>query len=246
MAQRPSGRGWQFGTVERFVDETFRVKTFTLRLPEWRPFLAGQHVDVRLTAPDGYQAQRSYSIATAPEMEGAIDLTIESMPEGEVSSYFHGVVEVGDAVEVRGPIGGPFTWTVAAGGPLLLVGGGSGIVPLMSMLRHRQTAAPQVLAVMLYSSRTYEEIIYREELDLGGANLMVLHTLTRSTPPNWTGYARRIDRQMVAEAIERLGNVGRAFICGSESFTENVANTLVEVGVEPERIRTERFGPSGP
>ena len=211
-----------------------------------RAVLAGQHVDVRLTAPDGYQAQRSYSIATAPEMEGAIDLTIESMPEGEVSSYFHGVVEVGDAVEVRGPIGGPFTWTVAAGGPLLLVGGGSGIVPLMSMLRHRAAAAPEVPAVLLYSSRSSEEVIYREELARDQANLTVLHTLTRSRPPDWGGYARRIDREMLTEVIEHLGGVGHVFICGSDSFAEAVANAVVDIGVSPERIRIERFGASGP
>ncbi len=201
---------------------------------------------MRLTAPDGYQAQRSYSIASAPETQGVIDLTIEIMPEGEVSPYFHEVVELGDTIELRGPIGGPFTWTPAAGGPLLLVGGGSGIVPLMSMLRHRGAAAPQVPAVLLYSSRAFEEIIYRNELELGGANLTVLHTLTRSQPTDWAGYGRRIDRLMLVEAIERLGGAGRVFICGSEGFTEGVANTLVDIGVEPERILTERFGPSGP
>ena len=246
MAQGPSNRGWQFGDVERIVDETFRVKTFTLRLPQWRPFVAGQHVDVRLTAPDGYQAQRSYSIASAPETEGVIDLTVEVMPDGEVSPYFHEVVEVDDTIEVRGPIGGPFTWTAAAGGPLLLVGGGSGIVPLMSMLRHRAAAAQEVPAVLLYSSRSLEEVIYRDELARDQANLTVLHTLTRSQPPDWGGYARRIDREMLTEAIERLSETCRVFICGSGSFAEHVANTLVDIGVAPERIRTERFGPSAP
>ena len=161
----PAPAAWRFATVERVVAETFRVKTFTVRLPEWRPFKAGQHYDVRLTAPDGYQAQRSYSIASPPEREGVIDLTIELMEGGEVSPYFHEIVEAGDRIEMRGPIGGPFTWTVDQGGPLLLVGGGSGVVPLMSMARHRALSAPDVPGALLFSSRSFDHIIYREELE---------------------------------------------------------------------------------
>ena len=239
---------WQQATVERIVDETYRARTFTFQLPEWRPFKAGQHFDVRLTAPDGYQAQRSYSIGSAPETEGAIDLTIELIPDGEVSPYFHEVVQVGDRVELRGPIGGPFTWTRGIGGPLLLVAGGSGIVPVMSILRHRPDAAPEVPALLLYSSRSLDDIIYREELDRRGeaeAALTVLYTLTRSQPQGWLGYSGRIDPAMLERAVVELGQMPLAYVCGPTSFVEAVADGLVDLGVPAERVRTERFGPSG-
>lgn len=239
---------WQLGTVERVIPENHRVKTFAFRLPEWRPFRPGQHVDVRLTAPDGYQAQRSYSIASAPEQEGVIELTIELIDDGEVSPYFHEVVEPGDAVEIRGPIGGPFTWTAPMGGPLLLVAGGSGVVPLMSMLRHRKNAGGEAPALLLYSSRSHDDIIYHQELDrMAGADagLSVWHTLTRAQPAGWTGYRRRIDADMLREAVGQVGGAPHAYICGPTVFVEAVADGLVAVDVPPERIRTERFGPSG-
>ena len=239
---------WQLGAIEGVAVETHRVKTFTVRLPEWRPFRPGQHFDVRLTAPDGYQAQRSYSVASAPERAGVIDLTIELMEEGEVSPYFHDVTEVGDPIELRGPIGGPFTWMAAAGGPLLLVGGGSGVVPLMSMLRHRALAAPEVRALLLYSSRSADDVIYRAELDLAAneqPSLTVLHTLTRAQPEGWSGYRRRVDEAMIGEALARLPSAPLVFICGPTAFVEAAADAVVAAGVAPDRVRTERFGPSG-
>ncbi len=243
----PAPAAWRFATVEHVAVETFRVKTFTFRLPEWRPFKAGQHYDVRLTAPDGYQAQRSYSIASPPEQEGAIDLTIELMEGGEVSPYFHEIVEPGDQIEMRGPIGGPFTWRAEQGGPLLLVGGGSGIVPLMSMARHRAISAPETPGALLFSSRSFEHIIYREELErLNDAAFKVVHTLTRGAPEGWTGYARRIDTAMVRETLDALGGgTPKTFVCGSSPFVEAAAAALIGAGVPFDAIRTERFGPSG-
>ncbi len=224
------------------------MKTFTLRLPEWRPFRPGQHFKVRLTASDGYQAQRSYSIASAPETVGLIDLTIELISEGEVSPYFHEVVEPGDEIEVRGPIGGPFTWTRDAGGPLLLIAGGSGIVPLISMVRHRVHSASEIQLLLLYSSRSFEDIIYREELDHVArmdARTTVIHTLTRSQPEGWKGYSRRTDKTILEGAVRRLDGPPHAYVCGPTPFVESVANHLVALGVSAEAIRTERFGPSG-
>ena len=239
---------WQRAEITAARAETVQVKTLTLRPQAWRPFRAGQHVDVRLTAPDGYQAQRSYSIASAPEQEGTLDLTIELMQDGEVSPYFHEVAQVGDTIEIRGPIGGPFTWTAGQGGPLLLVAGGSGIVPLMAMLRHRANAAPGMPATLLYSSRGWDEVIYQEELE-SRANaepqLRVLHTLTRTQPAGWRGLARRVDGPMLAEAMATLAGVPLCYVCGPEAFVEAVADGLVAQGAPPERVRTERFGPSG-
>lgn len=239
---------WQTGTVERIVAETYRAKTFTIRLPDWRAFKAGQHYDVRLTAPDGYQAQRSYSIASAPDTEGVIDLTVELIDDGEVSPYFHGVLQVGDELELRGPIGGPFTWAKDTGGPLLLIAGGSGVVPLMSMLRHRRSAARDVSCLMLYSSRSHDDVIYHTELDVmcdAAANLAVIHTLTRAQPADWNGYSRRIDRPMLEDALSRLEDAPHTYVCGPTAFVESVADALLELNVPGERIRTERFGPTG-
>ena len=234
------------GTVERIVDENYRVKTITVRLADWQPFRPGQHYRVRLTAPDGYQAQRSYSIASSPERRGVIDLTIELVSGGDVSSYFHDVIRPGDEIELRGPIGGPFTWTRNLGGPLLLVAGGSGVVPLISMLRHRHCVAREVPAVLLYSSRSLEDIIFREELErlAAEANVSVLHTLTRSRPEGWDGYARRIDRRMLEDALSYLDGAPHAYVCGPTPLVESVADELVNLDLSPERIRTERFGPS--
>ena len=202
---RPPPLRWQIATVKAIQVETPRVKTFTLSLPDWRAHQPGQHYDVRLTAPDGYQAQRSYSVASEPERKGVIDLTVEYLEDGEVSSYMHEVLVPGDLIEVRGPIGGYFVWRAALGGPLLLVAGGSGIVPLMSMLRHRAVSGAAVPTRLLYSSRSLEDVIYREELETlqsADTGLEVFHTLTRTQPPGWTGYARRIDDRMLREVVE--------------------------------------------
>ena len=243
----PEPLAWQIATVSAIRAETPEVSSYTLRLPAWRAHRAGQHYDVRLTAADGYQAQRSYSIASPPSREGEVDLTIEWIADGEVSPYFHDVLEVGDQVEVRGPIGGYFVWEPSLGGPLLLVAGGSGVVPLMAMLRERATAEPKPMAVLVHSSRTYDDVIYRDELaslaaDDGG--LRVIQTLTRSQPPGWSGYDRRIDRPMLAEAIAAVGAQPLVYICGPTLLVEAAANALVELGVPPAQVRTERFGPT--
>jgi ferredoxin-NADP reductase len=242
---------WRFAEVVEVVVETAAVKSLVLSVPGWPGHRAGQHVDVRLTAEDGYQAQRSYSIASAPEQGTLVTLTVERLAEGEVSPFLTDEVRVGDRLEVRGPIGGYFTWTVAEGGPLFLVAGGSGIVPLMAMIRHRATAGATggaVPAVLLYSSRSYADIIYRDELAQlagGGDGLRVVHTLTRGAPPDWPGYARRIDRAMLVEVAPDPGLRPLVYVCGPTPLVEFVANTLVELGHDPLRVKTERFGPTG-
>jgi ferredoxin-NADP reductase len=243
----PEPLAWQISTVTAIRAETPEVSSFTLKLPSWRAHRAGQHYDVRLTALDGYQAQRSYSIASPPSRTGEVDLTIEKIADGEVSPYFHDTLQVGDRVEVRGPIGGYFVWEPALGGPLLLVAGGSGVVPLMAMLRERAAADAKPPAVLLHSSRTFEDVIYRDELATladGDAGLRVIQTLTRSQPPGWTGYDRRIDRPMLAEAIAAAGASPLVYICGPTLLVEAAANGLVELGVPPAQVRTERFGPT--
>jgi ferredoxin-NADP reductase len=239
---------WQISTVVKVKVETSNVKTFTLALPNWTPHRAGQHYDVRLTAPDGYQAQRSYSVASSPEQIGEIELTVERLTDGEVSTYLHDVLIVGDQVELRGPIGGYFVWEARMGGPLLLVAGGSGIVPLMAMLRHRKASSSRVPVRLLYSSRTYEDIIYREELEkliADHSGLEVIHTLTRMQPVGWKGYNRRIDLRMLEEVANPFGKGLIAYICGPTAMVEGVANGLVTLGIPPDHIRTERFGPTG-
>jgi ferredoxin-NADP reductase len=239
---------WQIATVTEIGQETPKVKSFSLALPRWVTHRAGQHYDVRLTAADGYQAQRSYSIASAPERQGVVDLTVERIEDGEVSTYLHDVLVPGDQVEVRGPIGGYFVWEARQGGPLLLVAGGSGVVPLMAMLRHRRAAKSEVPARLLYSSRSYEDVIYRDELErlqAATAGAEVIHTLTRSQPAGWRGYARRIDQAMLAEVAAPLGRAPQVFICGPTLLVEAAANGLVQTGVPANRIRTERFGPTG-
>jgi ferredoxin-NADP reductase len=239
---------WQIATVSAIKPETANVKTLTFTLPAWLPHRAGQHYDVRLTAPDGYQAQRSYSIASAPERGGEIDLTVERLEDGEVSTYLHDVLVVGDQIEVRGPIGGYFVWEVGLGGPVLLVAGGSGIVPLMAMLRHRTAAGATIPIRLLYSSRTPADVIYRDELEAAGAandGLEVFHTFTRVPPVGWRGYARRIDTPMLREVIQPLGPAPLTYICGPTLLVETAANGLAQLGVPPGQIRTERFGPTG-
>ena len=239
---------WQISTVVKVRLETLNVKTFTLALPNWIAHRAGQHYDVRLTAPDGYQTQRSYSIASSPEQKGEIELTVERLEEGEVSTYLHDVLIPGDQVELRGPIGGYFVWEASMGGPLLLVAGGSGIVPLMAMIRHRNATGSNVPARLLYSSRTIEDIIYREELeklDKERSGLDIFHTLTREQPPGWEGFRRRIDLQMLQEVVKPFGSNLKAYICGPTALVEGVANGLVTLGIPASQIRTERFGPTG-
>lgn len=239
---------WQIGEVIGTQAETARSKSLSLAVPEWVGHKAGQHVDLRLTAEDGYQAQRSYSIASPPEDAERIILTIERLEDGEVSPYLVDELLIGDKIELRGPIGGYFVWETQMGGPLLLVAGGSGIVPLMAMIRHRQRVGSNVPTRLLYSSRTYEDIIYREELErLAGDDhmLQVMHTLTRTQPPGWTGYGRRIDAEVLREVVWNPQEHPLAFICGPTQFVETAATGLLSFGYEPARIKTERFGPSG-
>ena len=247
-AAAPRTLVWQLATVTAIRDETPTVRSFTLGLPGWSGHRAGQHVDLRLTAEDGYSVERSYSIASEPERAGGVDITVERIEGGEVSPFLHEVVVPGDRLEVRGPIGGYFVWEAALGGPLLLVAGGSGVVPLMAMARHRARAGSATPTRLLFSSRGPEEIIYEAELRrLAGAGdgFEVVHTLTRRQPPVWTGYARRIDEAMLAEVLEPLGSAARAYACGPTALVETVANGLVRLGLPPDRIRTERFGPTG-
>jgi ferredoxin-NADP reductase len=238
---------WRLAGVIEVVVETPRAKSLVLEVPGWEGHKAGQHVDVRLTAEDGYQAQRSYSIASAPEDERLV-LTVDRLDEGEVSPYLTDVLMAGDKLELRGPIGGYFTWEAADGGPLLLVGGGSGVAPLMAMVRHRVAVGSDVPTRLLYSSRSYEEIIYRRELENHVARdgtLEVTHTLTRSRPEGWSGYDRRIDAEMLREVSWPANENPLAFVCGPTSFVEGVADALVSLGHYSARVKTERFGPTG-
>jgi ferredoxin-NADP reductase len=248
MSARSPGRlRWQLAEVVDTVAETPRVRSLALAVPDWPGHRPGQHVDVRLTAEDGYQAQRSYSIASPPE-ESRLVLTVERLDEGEVSPYLTDELRAGDRLELRGPIGGYFTWTVDDGGPLLLVAGGSGIVPLVAMLRHRAAAGRAVPTHLLASWRSVEEIIYRAELErlaAGDRSLAATHTLTRSRPPGWAGYARRIDRAMLADIAPPPEERPRIFVCGPTALVEAAATALAELGHAPERIKTERFGPTG-
>ncbi len=238
---------WRIGEVLDVMPETPRTKSLVLEVPGWEGHKAGQHVDVRLTAPDGYQAQRSYSIASAPEDERLV-LTVDCLEDGEVSPYLTEVLMVGDKLELRGPIGGYFTWEVKDDGPLLLVAGGSGVVPLMAMIRHRAAVGSDVPARLLYSSRSYEEIIYRKELEALAAqagSLEVIHTLTRFMPEDWSGYDRRIDAEMLAEVAWSPNESPLAFVCGPTPLVEAVGTALVGLGHEPARVKTERFGATG-
>ena len=228
---------WQVGTVTAIKRETPRVKSFRIALPMWMPHLPGQHYDVRLTAPDGYRAQRSYSIASSPLDTGEIELTIDRLEDGEVSPYFHDVVVEGDEVEVRGPFTSYFVWRGEQ--PVLLVGGGSGVVPLMAMLRHRRRTMPDLPMRLIYSVRNAEDVIYSDEL-----NDDAVLTFTRSAPDGWAGHTGRVDEQLVFDqAAPYLA--GLAFLCGSNGFVEAASQLLLEAGLPPRQIRTERFGPTG-
>lgn len=244
----PPALEWQIGKVTGIRVETPRTKTLTLALPGWVPHRPGQHYDVRLTAPDGYQTERSYSAASEPERAGELDVTVERIDDGEVSPYLDDVLMIGDGLEVRGPIGGYFVWDVSMGGPLLLIGGGSGVVPLMAMLRHRAAQRSSIPTRLLYSSRSADEVIYRTELDglpRGDGALEIFFTYTRDAPPGWTGYQRRIDPAMLDEVIRPLGAGVLAYVCGPTLLVEAVSNALVAMGLPAERVRTERFGPTG-
>ena len=238
---------WRIGEVIETSPEAPHAKSIILEVPGWEGHKAGQHVDVRLTAEDGYQAQRSYSIASAPE-DGRLALVVERLKDGEVSPYLTDELRVGDKLELRGPIGGWFTWEARDGGPLLLVAGGSGIAPLMAMIRHHAAARSDAPTRLLYSSRSREDTIYVEEFDRLAAEdaaLEVIHTLTRSQPPGWTGYSRRIDREMLDAVAPSPQERPLAFICGPTPLVETVATVLVEFGHDPGRVKTERFGPTG-
>jgi len=238
---------WQIATVREIVVETPRVKSVILHVRDWQGHRPGQHVDIRLTGEDGYQAQRSYSIASPPDDE-LLALTVERLEKGEVSPYLVDDLGTGDQFELRGPIGGYFVWTFADGGPLWLVAGGSGMAPLMAMLRHRERNANRTPATLLYSSRTLEDIIYRQELDAMARRdlgLRVVHTLTRQQPVGWTGRRGRIDRALLAETCFPPAQKPKIFVCGPTPFVEDVSRFLVELGQDPLLIKTERFGPSG-
>lgn len=240
---------WRVATIVDVRQETPRARTLILDVPHWPGHRAGQHVDVRLVAEDGYQAQRSYSIASAPE-DPTIALTIERLEDGEVSPYLCDVLGVGDGLEVRGPIGGYFVWNIEQAGRLLLVAGGSGIAPLMAMLRHRahaeDAARAAVPARLIYSARTLDAVIYRQEIErlTERSGLDVTITLTREAPADWRGYRGRITRSMIEAASWLPSTMPRAYVCGPTSFVESVATLLVELGHDPARVRTERFGPT--
>lgn len=238
---------WRIGEVIETRPATTRTRSLLLRVPGWDGHKAGQHVDLRLTAEDGYQAQRSYSIASAPEEE-RVELVVERLDDGEVSPYLTDELRVGDRLELRGPIGGWFTWEAQDGGPLFLVAGGSGVAPLMAMIRHRAAAGSEAACRLLYSSRSREETIFADELDRLAASdgsLDVVHTLTRSQPPGWTGYSRRIDGEMLAEVAPSPEQRPLIFVCGPTPLVESVATALVGLEHDAGRVKTERFGPTG-
>jgi ferredoxin-NADP reductase len=227
------------------VSETPRVKTIVFDVPGWPGHRAGQHVDIRLTAEDGYQAERSYSVASTPHGT-LVELTVERLDDGEVSPYLTDELRPGDQIELRGPVGGYFVWEPAQGGPLLLVAGGSGVAPLMAMIRARDAANSDAETLLLLSSRGWEDVIYRAELERrGGDGLTVVHTLTRSQPPGWTGYARRVDAEMLAAVAPAPARLPLGYVCGPTPFVEAVAEALVQLGHQPHRVKTERFGATG-
>ena len=237
---------WLAAEVREIIPETKRVSSLVLDVPGWRGHLPGQHVSIRLTGEDGYQALRLYSIASPPETPQVV-LTVERIEDGEVSPYLVGELRPGDRFELRGPIGGYFVWTVASGGPLFLIGGGSGVAPLMAMLRHRAAHASRVPTRLLYSSRSEAEIIYRDELAHLAAtddSLRIIHTLTREHPAGWSGETRRIDRQMLADVGFAPEAKPQVFVCGSNGLVESATQHLIDLGHDPLAIRTERFGPT--
>ena len=245
-AALPRRLSWQAARVVELIEETPWTRSIVLEPPEWPGHRAGQHVDVRLTAEDGYQAERSYSIASAPEDEHLV-LTVERLDDGEVSPYLADELRPGDELELRGPIGGYFVWEATLGGPLLLLAGGSGIVPLRSMLRHRGAVESAVPVRLLYSSRSLDEVIYRDELDRFAADdgVDVRFTLTREQPEGWQGYRRRIDEELLREIAWPPDVRPLVYVCGPTAFVEVAATALVQLGHEAAQIKTERFGPTG-
>ena len=236
---------WLVADVVEVVTETPRVRTIAFDVHGWPGHRAGQHVDVRLTAADGYQAQRSYSIASVPHGT-RVELTVERLEDGEVSPYLTDELRPGDQIELRGPVGGYFVWEPSQGGPLLLVAGGSGVAPLMAMIRARAAAGSDADTRLLFSSRSWDDAIYRNELErLEGDGLRVVHTLTRSQPRGWTGYARRVDAEMLTELGPSPPERPHVYVCGPTPFVEAVADALVQLGHEPQRVKTERFGATG-
>jgi ferredoxin-NADP reductase len=244
----PLVRDWQLATVAAIRDETPSVRTIAFSLPQWTGHLAGQHVDVRLTTGDGYQAERSYSIASPGGHVALIEITVERIAEGEVSPFLTEQLALGDTIELRGPVGGYFTWRPQNPAPLMLIAGGSGIVPLMSMLRTRAKSISRPPTCLLYSSRNFEAIIYRGELDILAATkdgFSMVHALTRGAPGNWTGETRRVDGEMLANYTFPAAQAPCNFVCGPTSFVETVADRLVALGHQESLIKTERFGPTG-
>jgi len=238
---------WRLGTVEAVTPETSHAKTIVLQVPDWPGHAAGQHLDVRLTAEDGYQAERSYSIASAPEDGGHLALTVERLDDGEVSPYLTDELRPDDELELRGPIGGYFVWERSLGGPLLMVAGGSGVVPFRSMLRHWAAGEHDTVPRLLYSSRTLPEVIYQGELTRFSADdgVDVRLALTREWPENWEGHRGRVDRGFLEEVAWAPAEQPLVYICGPTTFVEVVAQALVDIGHEPGRVKTERFGPTG-
>jgi ferredoxin-NADP reductase len=237
---------WQTATVGAVTDETPAVRTLSLDVPDWAGHRAGQHLDIRLTADDGYRAERSYSIASAPGEPVAI--TVERLDDGEVSPYLTQDVQAGDEIEIRGPIGGYFVWDPAgadATAPVLLLAGGSGVVPLRAMLRHRARVGSSVPVRLLYSVRSLPDVIYRSELSAEPDGVQIIYTLTRQQPAGWTGYARRVDAAMMAEVAWPVVQAPLAYVCGPTNFVEAVAADLVALGYPPLRVKTERFGATG-
>lgn len=234
---------WEVANVLELVEETHDTRSITLDVPDWRGHRAGQHVDVRLTAEDGYQAQRSYSIASAPEDEHLV-LTVQRLEDGEVSPYLVDELRTADQLELRGPVGGYFVWEESLGGPLLLVAGGSGVVPFRSMLRHHRESMSQTSIRLLYSARSWDEVIYRDELMYAAARdgIDLSITLTRRRPDGWRGYRRRVDRDLLEEVAWAPEEHPLTYVCGRTAFVETTADALVELGHDPDRIRTERFG----
>jgi ferredoxin-NADP reductase len=236
---------WVVAEVVELIAETPAVRSVVLSCPGWSGHLPGQHVDLRLTAPDGYQAQRSYSLAT-PSDGDRVTITVELVADGEVSPYLIDEVRVGDRLELRGPIGGYFVWEPGRGGPVQLIAGGTGIVPLMAMTRARARVHEGESVALLVSARSRDDVIYGDELDRLATSgwLTVVTTLTRSTPPGWTGPSRRVDREMIEETMWRPSDRPVSFVCGPTGFVEAVTSILVDIGYEPSGIRAERFGPT--
>lgn len=242
----PGRLNWLIAKAGDIAEETDRVRNIVLDCPGWPGHLPGQHIDIRLTAEDGYQAQRSYSISAPVDGEQVV-ITVELVDGGEISPFLIEDLRVGDQIEIRGPIGGYFVWEPSRGGPLQLIGGGSGVAPLMAMLRARVRNGSDVPVRYLSSARSFDDIIYRSELQSISSeaeDVEVLHTLTRSQPPNWTGSTGRVDRVMLARHVWPAFTRPLCYVCGPTGFVETVASTLVALGHQPRRIKTERFGPS--